>query len=117
MRTRPARRVNKSRKRRRSMRNATAKTAPTETQGPDEIVSYFDINQLELAFINRALKGIKDGIPAFVEIGKSERILQIQKRNLEILCQKRGKEYRPGTLEGELKKILSGAKIFTMFRR
>jgi hypothetical protein len=81
------------------------------------MVSYFDINQLELAFINRALRGIRQNLPEFVEIGGSERILRIQKHNLERLCQRRGKEFKEASLEGELKKILSGAKIFSFFRR
>jgi hypothetical protein len=96
-----------------------AKKAPEkgEVERSDEILSYFDINQLELAFINRALAGSKDEPPPVVEIGKSERILRIQKRNLETLCRGQGKEYRASLLEGELKKILSGVKIFSLFRR
>lgn len=89
----------------------------SEAERSDEILSYFDINQLELAFINRALSGSKDAPPPIVEISRSERILKIQKRNLEILCRGQGKEYRPSLLEGELKKILSGVKIFSLFRR
>jgi hypothetical protein len=95
----------------------SAKKAGKETETSDEIVSYFDINQLELAFINRALSGNSEAPPPAVEIGKSERILRIQKRNLESLCRKSGKEYRAPLLEGELRKIISGAKIFSLFRR
>jgi hypothetical protein len=88
-----------------------------EAERSDEILSYFDINQLELAFINRALAGSRDAPPPIVEISRSERILKIQKRNLEILCRGQGKEYRTSLLEGELKKIISGIKIFSLFGR
>jgi hypothetical protein len=80
-------------------------------------ITYFDINQLELAFINRALAGSREEPPPVVEIGRSERILKIQKRNLERLCRGRGREHRPSQLEGELRKIISGAKIFSLFGR
>ncbi len=87
-----------------------------EFSGP--IASYFDINQLELAIINRALHGMKrDKVPDFVEIGKNERILRIQKRNLEALLRKKGKETGEGALDGELGKILSGKKIFSLLAR
>ncbi|HSB46996.1 MAG TPA: hypothetical protein VLD37_03210 [Candidatus Bilamarchaeum sp.] len=99
------------------MRSAKRAEEKGETERSDEIVSYFDINQLELAFINRALSGDKNIPPPVVEIGKNERILRIQKRNLESLCRGRGKEYRASLLEGELKKILSGVKVFSLFRR
>jgi hypothetical protein len=76
--------------------------------------THFDINQLELAFINRALEGAgSDGMPGFVEIGRSERILMIQKRNLEALCRKNGRAHGPSGLESELKKILSGVKALS----
>jgi hypothetical protein len=79
-------------------------------------ISYFDLNQLELAFINRVLKGEKRAkIPSVVEIGKNERILKIQKRNLEAILGRHGKERREGQLEGELKRILTGSKIFSLF--
>jgi|GEM_PF-3330924 len=79
-------------------------------------ISYFDLNQLELAFINRVLHGgKKTDIPPVVEIGNSKRILLIQKKNLEAVCHKHGKEKREGQLEGELKRILSGSKIFSLF--
>jgi hypothetical protein len=87
-------------------------------ESSDEAISFFDINQLELAIITRALGGLKGGkVPDFVEIGKNERILRIQKRNLEALLRRKGKETGEGALEGELKKILSGAKIFTFFKK
>ena len=79
-------------------------------------ISYFDLNQLELAFINRVLRGEKrERIPDVVDIGKNERVLRIQKKNLEAILLKGGNEKREGQLEGELKRILSGSKIFSLF--
>lgn len=76
-----------------------------------EAVSYLDINQVELAFINRALRSSgRPKIPDFVKIGKSKRILLLQKRNLETLCRRLKKNCREGALEGELRGILGGAK-------
>lgn len=96
-----------------------AKSRPkVAKRAPDEFVSFFDINQLELAFINRALKeGGKTKAPDFIEIGRNLRILRIQKLNLERLLRKGKKETREGALESELRKILSGSKIFSMFPR
>ena len=82
----------------------------------DSYRSYFDLNQLELAFINRALDGEHlPTIPEFVEIGKSKRILSIQKRNLERLCTKLGRKKGSTLLKSELNKILNGEKVFVMF--
>ena len=76
--------------------------------------THFDINQLELACINRALEGAgTGGMPGFVEIGRSERILRIQKRNLEALCRSNGRPHGPSGLESELKKIVSGVKALS----
>ncbi len=76
--------------------------------------THFDINQLELAMINRALEGGETGgMPRFVEIGRSERILRIQKRNLEALCRKNGRAHGSSGLESELKGILGGLKALT----
>jgi hypothetical protein len=76
-----------------------------------EDVSYLDLNQLELAYINRAVEiGRRPEVPPFVEIGNNKRVLLIQKRNLESFCRKRGKEYRKGQLESELKGVLGGKK-------
>jgi hypothetical protein len=91
-------------------------TARRHSEGRTVSVSYFDLNQLELAFINRALSGeTRPRLPKIVEIGKSERILRIQKRNLEALCRRHGKAAGSGQLEAELKGILSGARIFSLF--
>lgn len=76
--------------------------------------THFDINQLELSLINRALEGgDTTGMPRFVEIGRSERILRIQKRNLEALCRKNGRPHGPSGLESELRGILSGIKALS----
>ncbi len=76
--------------------------------------THFDINQLELAYINRALEGTDTaGKPRFVEIGRSERILRIQKRNLEALCRKNGRPHGPSGLESELRSIISGVKALS----
>lgn len=74
-------------------------------------ISYLDINQVELAFINRALRSSgRPKLPDSVNIGKSKRILLLQKRNLETLCRRLKKNCREGALEGELRKILGGEK-------
>lgn len=76
-----------------------------------EDVSFLDLNQLELAYINLAVEeGRMPDLPRFVEIGNNRRVLLIQKRNLESLCRKTGKEYRKGPLENELNGILGGRK-------
>lgn len=84
-------------------------------QEQKSVVSYFDLNQLELALINRALdERLEHELPEYVSIGKNSRILGIQKRNLEKLCRKMKREHRGPKLEAELKKILSGAKVFSL---
>jgi len=78
-------------------------------------ISYLDINQLELAYINRALDSPrKTNVPHFVEIGKNKRILNIQRRNLISVCRGMGKERSKGKLEGELSKVLSGQKRLSL---
>ncbi len=101
-----------------SRKKTEDETVVKEVEESGQIASYFDINQLELAIINRALRGMKqEKIPDFVEIGKKERILRIQKRNLEALLRKKGKETREGVLDAELGRILSGVKIFSLLAR
>jgi hypothetical protein len=80
-------------------------------------LSYFDINQLELAIINRALHDQLEGqkLPGYVSIGKNARILSIQKRNLERLCRSMRRECRGKALEAELRKIRAGSKVFSLF--
>lgn len=90
-------------------------TEEKETQTRTNVTSYFDINQLELAIINRALQNqLKSDPPEYVSIGKNARILTIQKRNLEKLCHKMKRECGEKPLETELKKILSGSKVFSL---
>lgn len=82
--------------------------------GSDVTVSYFDLNQLELAFVNRALKDPRVKTPPVVEIGKKKRILELQKKNLMRLCGKMKKERGESRLESELKKILSGRRSLSL---
>ncbi len=82
--------------------------------GSDVELSYFDLNQLELAFINRALRNPRAKTPPVVEIGKKKRILELQKKNLERLCRKMKKERRAPQLEKELRKILDGKRLLSL---
>lgn len=92
------------------MKSRTARRQDSELS-----VSYLDINQLELAYINRALDNPrKTDIPHFVEIGKNKRILNLQRKNLMTLCRGMGKERSKGKLEGELSKVLSGEKRLSL---
>ncbi len=70
--------------------------------------SPLDINQIELAFINRALSG--DEIPPEIEISPVPRIQRIQKKNLESMCKKLKKETDRDLLEKELVLLLNGEK-------
>lgn len=98
-----------------SVENEEDDFARKEGKVHNNFTSYFDINQLELAFINRALRGVSSTKkPTFVEIGKTERILLLQKKNLERLCRKVKREYREGALESEIKRILTGEKIIAV---
>jgi hypothetical protein len=72
--------------------------------------SFFDLNQLELAYVNRALVNPRRRIPDFISISRKRRILQLQKRNLMALCKGMGKEHRKGPLENELKRVLGGER-------
>ena len=77
-------------------------------------VSYFDLNQLELAFINRALRNPRAKTPPVVEIGKKKRILELQKKNLMRICKKMKKERGASALESELKRILGGRRLLSL---
>ena len=91
------------------------KTAKKRSTDMDVSVSYFDLNQLELAFVNRALDNPKRiNVPDFVEISRKRRILRIQRHNLVNECKKAGKETRKGALESELKKILGGVRTLSI---
>ena len=72
--------------------------------------SPLDINQIELAFINRIIDGEIEEIPQDLEISSIPRIQKIQKRNLENLCKKLKKEYDKNLLEKELVLLLNGEK-------
>ncbi len=77
----------------------------------DVTTSYLDINQLELAFINRAINSRRRlETPSWVEIGRSKRILRLQKKNLVRLCRKMKRECREGRLESELGRLLGGKR-------
>lgn len=94
----------------------------TKETGSGETVSFFDINQLELAFINRAIKeDIKKHheksqkrMLGFTQIGKKKRTLILQKLNLEALLRKSGKEHQESKLDGELKRVLSGERKLSL---
>ena len=63
-----------------------------------------NINQYELAIINRILKNPDNRFKhSGANVGKNPRILKIQKKNLESLCKSLGVEYR----ESELERLLS----------
>jgi len=75
--------------------------------GPKE--EGIDINQFELAIINRALRGDREAAKRLtVDIGNSDRILRIQKRNLSALLRDLGRPSDARTLERALQMILSG---------
>ncbi len=76
----------------------------------EQTSSFFDINQLELACINRALEGKGKDIKGFVNTRLSSRILGIQKKNLEQLCRGLRKQHGKKVLEKELNMILAGKK-------
>jgi len=90
------------------------KSKSSKRSSSDVTVSYFDLNQLELAFINRALKNPKVKTPPVVNIGNKKRILELQKKNLTRLCRKMKKESKASALESELKKILSGKRALSL---
>jgi len=77
-------------------------------------VSYFDINQLELAYINRVLRNPRGRVPPSVRISRKRRILELQRRNLLELCRGSKRERRSSSLESELRKILSGEKRLSL---
>ncbi len=79
---------------------------PSETSfGPAE--AQIDINQFELAMINRALRGDTKA-RNLANIGKKKRILRIQRRNLISLCKDLGKPCDARSLEATLRKVFSG---------
>ncbi|MBI5046401.1 hypothetical protein HZC07_01580 [Candidatus Micrarchaeota archaeon] len=87
-------------------------------QSSDLLVSFFDINQLELAQINHLLDQIEKSKRVtdrrFTNLSRTKRILLIQKYNLEEMCKKLKKETRKGELQKELALILSGEKSLSL---
>ncbi|MBI5222994.1 hypothetical protein HY990_01085 [Candidatus Micrarchaeota archaeon] len=63
-----------------------------------------DINQFELALINRALLGKPPSI--LQRMAKSKRILKIQKKNLESLCAALDRSIDEDYLDEELNRLL-----------
>ena len=76
--------------------------------------SYFDINQLELAYIHLALSGEEVRKLNFVNIGSNENTLLVQKKNLLRLCRKLKREHRKSSLVRELRKILNGERTLSI---
>lgn len=79
---------------------------------PKSEVSFFDINQLELAIIYHALEGNPDA-PKFsnVEVGETKRILELQRDNLVKAIKSKGGETDPKALKKELDLIWSRRKM------
>jgi hypothetical protein len=71
-----------------------------------------DINQLELALVNRALDG--DEVPPDADIGGNERVLKLQQKNLRDLCRELGREYKKEELELMLLAILDGGSVLSI---
>jgi len=99
---------------------AAAKTdaAPKRKRGNQrrQLHSQLDINQIELAYINLRLRDpTRSDVPEFVEIGNSERILRIQKKNLEGLCRRLGRAVGVRYLESELRRLICGEKLLAPF--
>jgi len=89
----------------------SARTRSREVESYGETYTYLDLNQLELALINRALRGKAGRLPDFIQIGKNKRILLLQRENLEQLCRKLGKVHRNAELENQLLLLLGGRKL------
>ncbi|MEK6982716.1 MAG: hypothetical protein AABX38_07310 [Candidatus Micrarchaeota archaeon] len=82
---------------------------------PRSDVSFFDINQLELAVIYHALEGNPDAPAKFshVEVGDTKRILEIQRDNLAKYIYAKGKQVDPKLLKKELDLLLLGKKVLS----
>jgi hypothetical protein len=89
---------------------AAAKASKTQKRAPARV--NMDINQLELALVNRALDG--DEVPPDADIGNSERILKLQQRNLRNLCRELGREHEKQELETMLLAILGGGSVLSI---
>lgn len=71
-----------------------------------------NINQLELALVNRALDG--EEVPPDADIGGNERVLRLQQKNLRDLCRELGQECRKEELESMLLAILNGGSVLSI---
>ncbi len=87
-----------------------AAKAPQKRRAPAR--TDMDINQLELALVNRALDG--DDVPPDADIGNSDRVRRIQQRNLRDLCGELGRENKKGELEAMLLAILNGGSVLSI---
>jgi len=84
--------------------------APARKRAP--VRTSMDINQLELALVNRALDG--DEVPPDADIGGNERVLKIQQRNLRDLCRELNRESGKAELEAMLLAILDGGSVLSI---
>lgn len=89
---------------------AAAKAPPKQKRAPAR--TDMDINQLELALVNRALDG--DEVPPDADIGNSDRVRRIQQRNLRSLCTELGRENKKAELEAMLLAILNGGTVLSI---
>ncbi len=89
---------------------AAAKASKTQKRAP--VRTDMDINQLELALVNRALDG--EEVPPDADIGSNERVLKLQQRNLRDLCRELGREYKKEDLEAMLLAILDGGSVLSI---
>lgn len=87
-----------------------AKAPPKQKRAP--VRTDMDINQLELAFVNRALDG--DEVPPDADIGNNDRVLKLQQRNLRDLCRELGRDHKKEELEAMLLAILDGASALSI---
>jgi len=85
---------------------------PSKKQKNAPVRTNMDINQLELALVNRALDG--DEVPPGADIGKNERVLKLQQRNLRDLCRALERECRKEDLEAMLGAILGGGSALSI---
>ncbi len=93
-------------------RNRT-RVAEAEEIAHANAIAEIDINQLELAVINRALRGEQSGLERRANIGKNRRILHIQRANLIELLKMNKKKYDERILERELQAVLAGKKVLS----
>lgn len=89
---------------------AAEKASKTQKRAP--VRTDMDINQLELALVNRALDG--EEVPPDADIGNSERILKLQQKNLRDLCKELGRDYEKQELEERLLAILGGGSVLSI---